>query len=86
VAQITLGAGHTTAEFHFGSGANDTVEITDPAVHFDGHVHDHIGHSANLGLLANYIAKFGAEAHGNLLISSVGQIEAVPPLIVPPHR
>ena len=85
VAAINIGGAYSTANFHFSSGANDTVEITDPAVSSGGHVHhDHVGHSANLGLLANYIANFGAEAHG-LLISSTGQTETAQPLIAHPH-
>ncbi len=86
VASITLEGLYATDNFHFSSGVGDTVEIIDPAVHSGGHHHDHVGHSANLGLFANYMANFGAEAHGNLLISSVGQIDPVPPLLVSPHR
>jgi hypothetical protein len=92
VATIKFTGTYSGADFHFESGANGTVKITDPVVPDGGYVHhhhdhsDHVGHSANLGLFANYIATFGGEAHGNVLISSVGQIDPVPTLLVSPHR
>jgi hypothetical protein len=86
VASIALAGLYATSNFHFSSGVSDTVEIIDPAVHSGGHHHDHNpGHSANLGLLGNYIAGFQEAVPGGLLVTSVGEAEALP-LAVHPHR
>ena len=88
VAQITLSGGYVTTDFRYTSGSGGAVKITDPerqSHHAGGSIAPIAAQSANLGLLANYIANFGAEAHGNVLISSVGQIETAPPLLVHPR-
>ncbi len=66
-------------------GSSGSLEITDPPAQPSGHHHDHAGHSANLGLLGNYIAGFPEAGHGGILISSTGQSEAVPLVLVHPH-
>ncbi len=78
-ASVTLIGAYTSGDFtsHSLSG---TVEITDPTGY-----PDHLGHSANVALLGGYIASFAAEGAGGLLITSVGQTEAVPPLLTHAH-
>ena len=83
VAEITFAGGYATADFNFISGAGDTVEITDPGVHHSHH--GRLGHSANIGLLGNYIAGFADGGPGGLLITSAGHTEPVAPLLVHPH-
>ena len=86
VAEIQLAGSYATAEFPFRSGANDTVEITDPAVTpAVTFITTTSATAPTSGCSANYIANFGAEAHGNVLISSTGQTETPQPLIAHPH-
>ncbi len=67
-------------------GNSGSLEITDPPASQGGHHHhEDAGHSANLGLLGNYIAGFPEGGPGGLLVTSVGESEPVPPLLVHPH-
>ena len=88
VAAITLSGGYVTADFHFTSGSGGAVKITDPGQRSHvagGGVEPIAVQSANLGLFANYIANFAAIGQGGILISSTGQSEPVPPVLVHPH-
>ena len=64
------------------------MKITDPERRSHvagGSVEPIAAQSANLGLLANYMATFSAAGQGGILISSTGQSETVPPVFVHPH-
>ena len=60
VAAIDFAGSYTSGNFHFVSGADGNVQITDPAVINGGGVH-----SANIALFGNYMAAFVTEVGGN---------------------
>jgi len=87
VAQITISGSYATVDFHFTSGSDGTVRITDPERRFhaaDGIVQSTAVHSANIALLGSYIANFAADNRGGVLVASAWQTEPVP-LLVHPH-
>jgi len=82
VGTIAMIGKYATADFHLTSGASGSgTIITDPGVIHGGSVH-----SANVALLGNYIASFAAVGDAGIVVTSTGQTEALPPLLVHPHR
>ena len=60
VAAIDFAGSYASGNFHFVSGADGNVQITDPAIVNGGTVH-----SANIALFGNYMAGFVTEVGGN---------------------